>query len=82
MLAPVRATLERVGANRLTNLVSEYGGGSRSAEEFDVTGGAIPHYKLYDRSGKLRQTFGIDPAAERQYTPADIDAAVAKLLAE
>ena len=75
MLAPVRPPLA-------PGVVSEYGGGSRSVEEFDVTGGATPYYKLYDRSGKLRQTFGIDPAAERQFTPADIDAAVAKLLAE
>ena len=82
LLAPIRAALERSGAGNLVNLVSKYGGGSRSAEEFDVTGGAIPHYKLYDRSGKLRRTFSIDPTAKRQFTPADIDAAVAELLAE
>ena len=81
-VATIGAVLERVSADGLTNLVSQYGGSPQSAEAFEIDGGAIPHYKLYDRSGKLRQTFSLDPAAARQFTPADIDAAVAELLAE
>jgi thiol-disulfide isomerase/thioredoxin len=81
-LAPVRAVLDAKGADRLTNLISKFGSGPQSIEAFEIPGGALPHYKLYDRSGKLRQTFAVDPAAERQFTPADIDAAVAELLAE
>jgi len=79
---PVRAQLLTSGAVGLTNLISEYGSGSQSAEAFEVPGGALPHYKLYDRSGKLRRTFGLDPSAKHQFTTADVDAAVAKLLAE
>jgi thiol-disulfide isomerase/thioredoxin len=78
----IRAQLVKSGAVNLTNLISEYGAGSKSADAFEVAGGALPHYKLYDRAGKLRRTFGLDPTAKRQFTPADIDAAVAELLAE
>jgi thiol-disulfide isomerase/thioredoxin len=81
-VATIGAVLERVGAGGLTNLVSQFGGSPQSAEAFEIDGGAIPHYKLYDRSGKLRQTFALDPTAARQFTPADIDAAVEELLAE
>jgi thiol-disulfide isomerase/thioredoxin len=78
----VRAVLIHKGAGSVTNLISEFGAGSESADAFDVPGGALPHYKLYDRTGKLRRTFGLDPAAKRQFTMADVDAAVAELLAE
>jgi thiol-disulfide isomerase/thioredoxin len=78
----VRAMLAQVGAGGATNLISELGGGPQAAQAFEITGGAIPHYKLYDRTGQLRRTFALDPAASEQFTPADIDAAVAELLAE
>ena len=64
------------------NLQSKQGGSSDSMEVFEITSGALPHYKLFDRTGKLRRTFELDPAANEQFTPADIDAAVIKLLAE
>ena len=78
----VRKLLVKSGAGGLTNLLSEYGSGSESVVAFEVPGGALPHYKLYDRQGDLRQTFALDPAAKRQFTPADVDQAVAELLAE
>jgi thiol-disulfide isomerase/thioredoxin len=78
----VREVLRAKGADKLTNLISQFGGGSQSVEAFEVPGGALPHYKLYDRQGKLRRTFEVDPAAERQFTTSDVDAAVAELLAE
>ena len=35
------------------------------AEAFHIDGGSLPHYKLYDRSGKLLQTFSTsDPDQE------------------
>jgi thiol:disulfide interchange protein len=79
---PARTVLTRLGAGGVTNLISELGGGPQAAEAFEITGGAIPHYKLFDRTGQLRRTFAQDPAASEQFTPADIDAAVAVLLAE
>ena len=51
-------------------------------EAFDIQGGALPHYKLYDRTGRLRHTFALDPTADRQFTLQEIDAAVEQLLAE
>lgn len=35
------------------------------AESFDIEGGSLPHYKLYDRTGKLLKTFSnSDPDEE------------------
>jgi len=78
----VRRALATVGAGPVTHLVSKFGGSPQSSEAFEVPGGALPHYKLYDRSGKLRRTFELDPSAKQQFTPADVETAVAELLAE
>lgn len=67
---------------RFENLRSKFGSDEETFTTFDIEGGALPHYKLYDRKGKLRHTFGTDPDAERQFTTDDIDAAVQKLLSE
>jgi thiol-disulfide isomerase/thioredoxin len=69
-------------AGGATNLISQFGGSPRTMEELEISTGAVPFYKLYDRSGKLRQTFGIQPTAAKQFTAADIEAAVEQLLAE
>jgi thiol-disulfide isomerase/thioredoxin len=69
-------------AGRLTNLISQYGGGPQSMTAFEIESGAVPHYKLYDRAGRLRHTFELDPLAREQFTPQEIDAAVEQLLAE
>ncbi len=75
-----KALLERDAA-KLTNLISE-DTGSHGMEVFEIDGGALPHYKLYDRTGKLRRTFALDPSATKQFTPEDIDVAVAELVNE
>lgn len=64
------------------NLRSKFGSDEETYTSFDIEGGALPHYKLYDRAGKLRHTFGTDPDAEKQFTPEDVEAAVKKLLGE
>lgn len=81
-LPQVRRALSAIGVGPVTHLISKFGGSPRSSEAFDVPGGALPHYKLYDRSGKLRRTFELDPSAEQQFTPSDMETAVAELLAE
>ena len=73
---------ELVGDAPVTHLSSSLGGGSAAMEAFEIGSGSAPHYKLYDRTGKLRQVFENDPSAERQYTTDDIDAEVATLLSE
>jgi len=69
-------------AGGATNLISQFGGSPRTMEEFQIGNGSVPFYKLYDRQGQLRQTFGIDPALKKQFTPADIEIAIGQLLAE
>ena len=80
----VRKILLNSGAGTagVTNLQSKSGGSSEAMEAFEIASGALPHYKLIDRQGQLRRTFELDPTAKQQFTPADVDAAVANLLAE
>jgi len=78
----LKKALAARGATASTNLVSQTGGGSPAMAAFDIPGGSLPHYKLYDRTGKLRQVIALDPAAEKQFTTDDVDAAVEQLLAE
>ena len=70
------------GDPRGTHFISKQGGSSAAMDAFEITGGALPHYKLYDRTGKLRRTFALDPTAEKQFTHDDVSAAVAELFAE
>lgn len=79
--APVQKQLLQRGAARLVNLISE-ATGPQGVEAFEIEGGALPHYKVYDRQGKLRRTFGVDPAAEKQFTVDDVAAAVVELVNE
>jgi thiol-disulfide isomerase/thioredoxin len=54
--AKVKAFLEKQRAT-FDNLLSKWGGDGPSFENFDIRAGTIPHYKLYDRDGQLRETF-------------------------
>lgn len=81
-LEPIRTVLQSKGAGVVENFVSQFGGSPQTMEAFEIASGALPAYKLYDRKGALRQTFELNPQAERQFTPEDIDAAVEKLLVE
>jgi thiol-disulfide isomerase/thioredoxin len=80
--ARVAEFLQSKQAAHAVNLISQFGAGPKTMEEFEITTGAVPFYKLYDRTGRLRKTFGIDPALKTQFTPADIEAAIEQLLAE
>ncbi len=57
------------------NFISRFGLGSQAVEAFRITGGALPHLKLYDRSGKPHREF-----VAGQFTPEQIDEAVNELL--
>jgi thiol-disulfide isomerase/thioredoxin len=69
-------------AGGLTNLVSQYGGGSKSMEVFEIPNGALPCYKIYDERGQLRHTIGLDPTGRRQFSFQEVDEAVEMQLAE
>lgn len=74
----VRTFLENNRAS-FTNLLSSYKNGVAAIEAFGLPG-PVPCYRVYDRTGKLRHEFGVDPRAERQFTIEDIKAAVTELL--
>jgi hypothetical protein len=80
----VRAALARAGGNaaQVTNLQTTLGGSTEAMDTYEISSGALPHYKLFDREGRLQQVFELDTASSQQFKPAYIDAAVKKLLAE
>lgn len=78
--ARIKQILSAHGAEATINLVSRIGGGSKGMEAFDIVGGAVPQYKLYDRDGNLWRTIALDPAADKQFTSDDVEAAVEQLL--
>jgi thiol-disulfide isomerase/thioredoxin len=76
------AFLKEQRAGAADNLISQFGGGSKSMDFFEIPDGALPCYKLYDRKGQLRHTFALDPAAQKQFTLQEIDAAIEQLMLE
>jgi thiol-disulfide isomerase/thioredoxin len=48
------------------NFISRFGPSSQSAETFDITGGAIPYLRVYDRQGNLLKTLGGDKPVDPQ----------------
>ncbi len=59
------------------NFISSYGVGSAGFDAFDVTDGALPHLKIYDRHGRLQKTF---VSGGESLAPEQIDLAVDELL--
>jgi thiol-disulfide isomerase/thioredoxin len=70
----VRAFLEKQGA-RFDNLLSSYGSPVQATKAFGLPG-PVPCYRVYDRDGKLEREFAVDPRAAKQFTAADVEAAV------
>ncbi len=78
-LEPVRKFLADKGAH-FENLVSKVGSGETSAEEFDFDG-ALPHYALYGRDGKLvKRLSPSDPTATFRLEM--VDEAIEELLSQ
>ena len=70
--------LKRFGA-RIENYLVKYGASQKSIEAFDITHGALPHYKLYDREGNLYKVLASGGPAIK---PETIDEAVEELLSK
>ena len=64
------------------NLLSRSGASDEAFTAFEIQSGAVPHYKLYDRKGKVRKQFDVDPLAGKQFTTKDIEQGIEQLLAE
>ena len=66
-------------AAQFTNLISRAGGGEEAMMAFDIDGGALPHYRVYGRDGKLLKKFASgDP--DHVWEHADVKAAVVQAL--
>jgi len=61
------------------NFRCSYEIGPEPFEQFEIAGGAIPHVRLYDRTGRLRHAFGAEPAPQPP-DPELIEQAVVALL--
>ena len=54
------------------NVLADAGSSNATANAFDLDAG-VPQYRVYDRSGRLLRSFAVDPEAERQFTPDDVE---------
>ncbi|MBW3542261.1 MAG: redoxin domain-containing protein [Planctomycetes bacterium] len=69
--------LKKQGAT-FTNLLSELGGEEEAMKAFEIDGGALPHFRIYGRDGKLLKKFGGDP--DKPVDHKDIEAEIRKAL--
>ena len=79
-LAGVKSFLAANGVGNTTPLHSADGGSEQAYIDFDITGGALPHYKVYGRDGQLAASFGGD--VDNPLEIEQVDAAVAAALGE
>ena len=78
-LAKVRKFLKEQQATDIENYVSSLDLAGEGAEAFAIDDGAIPHYKLYDRTGKLVRSFSAaDP--DQPVTDEILEEAIRELL--
>ena len=64
---------------RIVNLMSWDGVEEDAVKAFDIDGGALPHFKIYDRNGKLIRKFGFKPGKPVKHE--DVEAAIKEALA-
>lgn len=74
----VRAFLQKHRAP-IDNLLSNYESPVAATKAFGLPG-PVPCYRVYDRAGDLRREFSVDPRAAKQFTTADVEAAISELL--
>ncbi len=65
----------------IQNYICTLGGGDESFDAYNIGESGLPHYKLYDRDGKLVKEFRNDVVAKIAVSATDVDEHVEKLLA-
>jgi thiol-disulfide isomerase/thioredoxin len=65
---------------QITNLTNRMEDSEAAFGAFDIDGGALPHYKIFDRKGKPGRKFGGDP--DHPFDEKDIERAVVAALKE
>ena len=68
----VRDKLASIKARTL-NLMDAAGGADESFEGYEIDNSALPHYKLYDRRGKLLHKFVSGDFTGEALSPSDVD---------
>jgi len=62
----------------IPNYISSIGGADEAFDKFDIDGGSLPHYKVYDREGNLVNKFGGD--VDNPFDHTDVEAAIREAL--
>ncbi|MCA9020901.1 MAG: hypothetical protein KDA74_12205, partial [Planctomycetaceae bacterium] len=64
---------------QFTNILATAADDQNPMETFDVDDGYLPHYRVYDRSGKLIKKFFFSDT-DQQFTQEDIETAIQEAL--
>jgi thiol-disulfide isomerase/thioredoxin len=75
-------TFLRTHGGKFQHLRSVHGSDEQTFVDFEIDGGALPHYKLYDRKGLLRHTIAAGDPSGEPFDLATLDKAIEELLAE
>lgn len=76
----VLAFLKEQGAT-FDNLMCSFGGNDESYEAYDIPGSALPYFRIYDREGTLKHTFGYDAENDQGVDEAEVHKALEALIA-
>ncbi len=63
------------------NLMCSYGGADESYNAYEIPGAALPYFRIYDRDGSLKHTFGYDAENDIGVDEAQVHAALDALIA-
>ncbi len=63
------------------NLMCSFGGSDESYNAYEIPGSALPYFRIYDREGTLKHTFGYDAENDQGVDEAEVHKAVEALIA-
>lgn len=63
------------------NLMCSYGGADESYDAYQIPGAALPYFRIYDRDGSLKHTFGYDAENDQGVDETKVHEALEALIA-
>jgi thiol-disulfide isomerase/thioredoxin len=63
------------------NLMCSFGGADESYNAYEIPGAALPYFRIYDREGTLKHTFGYDAENDKGVDETEVHKAVEALIA-
>jgi thiol-disulfide isomerase/thioredoxin len=63
------------------NLMCSFGGSDESYNAYEIPGSALPYFRIYDREGTLKHTFGYDAENDQGVDEAEVHNALEALIA-